>query len=532
MKRTRERSAASPGASGPGLFGTGTLRARATAVVWLICGQCSFIGAAYLVVALRTAPPLVPWVLQSVALGFVVAGLYVSFALGRLPLPEQPPAAGEAAAQRAWRDLLGFPSRAARLVLTGGLIACLLAAVPALAWGAPLALVGHGLVAAGICMLLELVLVEPTLRLMLNPAIGAHQRANPGLRLSDDEDPQRLRRSLLQGVLTFPVVGMLIVVVVASQWPYLSALHVVVLGTLAALIGLATWAYTDQLIEPLRVLQTGVREIAADHLDWRAGPVGLGEVALLAESLDLSLDRLRTTRAALAEAERLLAHAQRLETTGLLAAGLFHDVASPTAVALLNLQLALEDCEDPKQAACLRDALAAVESIHNVVRGFRTLHRASQDATFADLDAVLDGVLRMARPQLRRVRLVTRLDAVGVAVASPQQLSQVLVNLVINAAQAVATTENATVQIITEEFEGSILVGVRDNGPGLAPQVLARLFDAVVTSKSDGTGLGLYISRRIITQMGGQLWHERVDNWTVFYVRLPAVELVRRRGPE
>ena len=107
------------------------------------------------------------------------------------------------------------------------------------------------------------------------------------------------------------------------------------------------------------------------------------------------------------------------------------------------------------------------------------------------------------------------------------QLQQVLLNLVLNAAEAMRSVEVGVRELLisTEQDQAGALVAVRDSGPGIDPAHLDRVFDAFYTTKSNGTGMGLSICRSIIHAHGGKLWAETNEpRGVVFQFTLPAAQ--------
>jgi signal transduction histidine kinase len=106
------------------------------------------------------------------------------------------------------------------------------------------------------------------------------------------------------------------------------------------------------------------------------------------------------------------------------------------------------------------------------------------------------------------------------------QLQQVILNLIMNAVEAMSSVSGGARELLlsTRKAEpNGVLVGVRDSGPGLAPAVLERVFDAFYTTKSGGLGMGLSICRSIIEAHGGRLWASaNVPNGATFEFTLPA----------
>ena len=107
------------------------------------------------------------------------------------------------------------------------------------------------------------------------------------------------------------------------------------------------------------------------------------------------------------------------------------------------------------------------------------------------------------------------------------QLQQVLLNLILNAAEAMGSAEEGAreLSIRTEQDGPGVLVTVRDSGPGIDPEHLDRVFDAFYTTKSSGTGMGLSICRSIINAHGGKLWAEaNQPRGAVFQFTLPPAD--------
>jgi len=105
----------------------------------------------------------------------------------------------------------------------------------------------------------------------------------------------------------------------------------------------------------------------------------------------------------------------------------------------------------------------------------------------------------------------------------PDLLSQVLNNLIQNALQALEGRENSEITLSLETRDGEAWIAVRDNGPGIPPEVQARMFEFYFTTKRSGTGLGLAISKRLVEQMQGRIFAEtQLGQGTVFYVVFPA----------
>jgi CheY-like chemotaxis protein/two-component sensor histidine kinase len=183
-------------------------------------------------------------------------------------------------------------------------------------------------------------------------------------------------------------------------------------------------------------------------------------------------------------------------------------------------------------SSVLHDVKDGAERIRKIVRGLRALAREDAVATPANVHAAIDVSTNMAMHELRqRASLELDLAPVPLVLADEARLSQVLVNLLVNAAQAFAISDPTRnrVHIKTSTTSaGSVLIEVSDNGPGIPEDLLTRVFDPFFTTKtaSQGTGLGLSISQIIVTALGGELTCENVrGSGATFRVILPAAKL-------
>jgi signal transduction histidine kinase/CheY-like chemotaxis protein len=239
-----------------------------------------------------------------------------------------------------------------------------------------------------------------------------------------------------------------------------------------------------------------------------------------------------------------LASSERLATLGQVAAGIGHEINNPSAYILSNLGFIREqvmalrqgepvDLEELEQAVL--DAREGALRISDIVRDMRSLARMDDEAGgWFDLNEAIRSALRIARVETgRRADVQAELpDGLEVR-GSPGPVSQVLVNLLVNAAQALDGWEGALKEIrVSARREADMaVIEVSDTGPGIPPEVLSRLFQPFFTTKgSKGTGLGLSISRNIVRRLGGDIRVRSVPgSGTVFTVSLPARPLAEAR---
>jgi len=149
----------------------------------------------------------------------------------------------------------------------------------------------------------------------------------------------------------------------------------------------------------------------------------------------------------------------------------------------------------------------------DIITRIRALaQKAPAHKDWLDLNATIRDILALARSEVQRHRVVvaTHLaEEMPLVWADRIQLQQVLLNLIMNAIEALSGVDDGPREVVVRsDPDGApgALVTVRDSGPGLDPQSLDRLFEAFYTTKPQGLGLGLAISRRIIEAHGGRLW--------------------------
>ena len=222
----------------------------------------------------------------------------------------------------------------------------------------------------------------------------------------------------------------------------------------------------------------------------------------------------------------------RMASIGVLAAGVAHEINNPLAAVVANLELVSRDLGERDSA--LRDEVAdareAADRVRQIVRDLKIFSRAEDDrAEAVDVRAVLDSSARMAWNEIRhRARLVKDYAELPPVSANESRLGQVFLNLIVNAAQAIAeghADENEIRLTARQLGPDKIAIEIADTGVGMPPEIQARLFTPFFTTKPAGvgTGLGLAICKRLVEAMGGEIGVEsEPGRGTVFRVVLPA----------
>jgi len=235
--------------------------------------------------------------------------------------------------------------------------------------------------------------------------------------------------------------------------------------------------------------------------------------------------------------EEQLAISERMASVGTLAAGVAHEINNPLTYVSANVQFVMDDLS--RMAAgeavdvatmqeALADALEGSDRVAEIVQELKGFSKVGVDDLKAvELSTVVASALRLADNELRHRAVVEHTFlAAPLARADPTKLVQVVVNLLINAAQAIEPGDVAGNRVhvrVDTDGEGWPMVTVEDSGCGMSDEVARRVFDPFFTTKGlAGTGLGMAICHRIITGLGGRIEVEsQLDQGTQITVRLP-----------
>ncbi|HMM26923.1 MAG: ATP-binding protein [Chloroflexota bacterium] len=229
------------------------------------------------------------------------------------------------------------------------------------------------------------------------------------------------------------------------------------------------------------------------------------ELQSYAQTLEDKVER-RSQELQAAQAE--LIRAEKLAALGRMAAGIAHEVNNPLQPILNCLEVAIEDTENGTQPdpEILRVAENEVQRIKSIVSRLLDFARpGNTDQSLVDLPALVGEVLLLTSKQLERagVRIAQRLYAAPMIPGSPTQLKQVLLNLVLNAMEAMPDGGDLEVMLYAEN--GGAVISVRDTGIGMDAETVAQIFDPFYSTKGEGTGLGLAVTYGIVEGHGGTI---------------------------
>lgn len=294
---------------------------------------------------------------------------------------------------------------------------------------------------------------------------------------------------------------------------------------------------TGTALEPqrYRVLRrdgtTALLEVASVPFEYEGAPALLG------------IGRDVTERSRM---EAQLLQADRLAALGTLAAGVAHEVNNPLAYLTLNLEWLSrqlpELARDPSRlqalSLMLEEARHGADRVAAIVRDLRAFSRVDGETRGpVDLRAALASAIKMAAHDLRhRARVVTEIeDGVPPAWANDARLEQVLLNLLLNAMQAMDETaiDRNEIRVAVRSWPpGHVVIEVADNGAGMPAETARQIFDPFFTTKPIGTGLGLSICHSIVTSFGGRISvQSRVGEGSTFRVELPTRAHVAGSAP-
>jgi signal transduction histidine kinase len=229
------------------------------------------------------------------------------------------------------------------------------------------------------------------------------------------------------------------------------------------------------------------------------------ELQSYAQNLEAMVDE-RTEELRTAQAQ--LIRTEKLAALGRLAAGIAHEVNNPLQPILNCLDMAIEDTEtgNTVDTEVLRVAEKEVQRIKTIVSRLLDFARPNtKDSTEVDLHELIHEVVVLTAKQLERmrVRIETRLRPVDPLEGSPTQLKQVLLNLVLNAAEAMPGGGELLVEVYGDESGATL--AVTDTGIGMDSNTVARIFDPFFSTKDEGSGLGLAVSYGIVQGHGGDI---------------------------
>jgi signal transduction histidine kinase len=261
---------------------------------------------------------------------------------------------------------------------------------------------------------------------------------------------------------------------------------------------------------------------------WVASLAGVAMPALL---LFILTERFRSK---LRDEQAMLVQSAKLSSLGEMAAGIAHEINNPLAIIVGKVEQTARLVRDtnPPDLDKISGNLSLIEAtgqrIAKIVKGLRAF---SRDATGDQMEVafardVVSDALALTQERLLNngVELRFRCESNAQLLCRPTQISQIVVNLVMNAFDAVVGTQSPWVEVMVEDNDGALVLSVTDSGAGISANIADKIMQPFFTTKEvgKGTGLGLSISKGIAQGHGGELYYDSTSPNTRFVLRLPA----------
>ncbi|MFP2958814.1 sensor histidine kinase [Myxococcus sp. 1LA] len=272
-------------------------------------------------------------------------------------------------------------------------------------------------------------------------------------------------------------------------------------GTFAVLLGLLVSRW---MTRPVEALTEGARRVAEGALESQVTVEASGEVGELVRTFNRMTSELKATTERLMASERIAAWQE-------VARRLAHEIKNPLTPIRMSLETlqAAQEAKHPRFPEMFKESagvvLEEVDRLRRIVDEFSHFARMPKPQLApVDLGELAQSVLALYATPPPGIQILPTLQTGVVARVDRDQLTQVLVNLVKNAEEAMAST-GGTLRVRVRSTEADAIVEVEDSGPGIPLEHRARVFEPYFTTKDGGTGLGLAIAARILQEHGGKL---------------------------
>jgi signal transduction histidine kinase len=255
-------------------------------------------------------------------------------------------------------------------------------------------------------------------------------------------------------------------------------------------------------------------------------------LANVAAGASVALENSRLSRE-LRRSEAFLARANRLSSLGMLAAGIAHEIRNPLTAVKTFLDLLPQRIDDKEFLGQFRDlSLAELKRVTDLIADLLTLGRSTNvNRRDVELIATIEPVARLMDTTARKRQVALRITTepgLSQVHADPDQVKQIVLNLLLNAIEASPAGGEVTLRL--RAAGSSVICEVQDQGPGIAPDQLDNIFEPFFTTKETGTGLGLALVHQMVVEHGGAITVDsEIGRGTTFRVSLPAGELPMRR---
>jgi len=309
----------------------------------------------------------------------------------------------------------------------------------------------------------------------------------------------------------------------ASRYRRYSLLSMVVSLLLGGSFAVLLVRWVTQPLEYLQKASTRIMNGELTAIPMSPAVLSSLEGIELVNSLNLMLN-------SLVEKQKALIQSTKLATIGQVTAGLAHEVNNPLNNISLTAEVLLEDLsgeDDAETHGMVADILAQTERAREVVQNLLVFIRMAKttDPVPFDLVQVTEDAVGLLKNQIRLSQIQVETEFAGSSLISkgfPGQVEQVLVNIMLNAIQAMSPGGLMTVRVMASQQNRTGIIEIEDSGPGITEEDRKHIFDPFFTTKGEGTGLGLSVSYSIIEKHAGTITLEStLGKGTIFRISLP-----------
>lgn len=301
--------------------------------------------------------------------------------------------------------------------------------------------------------------------------------------------------------------------------------HFYIVILFGVLISIAvTSLVANYIAAKVTIIKNGLKNIQGD-LNYRIEPIS-GEFGEIGKAINEMADSLSERK----KLELQMQRADRLAALGEVAAGVAHEVKNPITAVKGFIQLIEEDIpEGDSRREYTGIAVSEINRIDKIVEQLLYYARPSDSRKIlADINHVLKGVLPLVSFRIQKgdIKLITDFkENIPLIMVDEEQIKQVFLNLIINSTQAMEKGDEISISTGINSSDDFLKIEIRDTGVGIAKDDLNKLFNPFFTTRSDGTGLGLAVSQRIIELHNGEIkvWSEP-GKGTIFTVYLPIAD--------
>ncbi|MBM4294810.1 MAG: histidine kinase [Deltaproteobacteria bacterium] len=307
---------------------------------------------------------------------------------------------------------------------------------------------------------------------------------------------------------------------------FINTLALIIMPSVVVLALVLAYILLKQILEPIRrlALETGPPTNPAK--------VSSDEVKALSRRVHRLMDDVDQAQTQLERSQEYLLQSEKWAMVGKLAAGVAHSIRNPlTSVKMRLFSMERHLQPSPAQKEDFEVISEEIRHIDAIVRNFLEFSRPPKlKMAWINPSEVVDMTLQLLRHRLDLYGVkveVKRMGALPEILADPEQLKEVLVNLLVNACEAMPGGGQVTIseEVIVEPGGRAVVLQVTDNGPGIPPSIQDKVFQPFYSTKEEGTGLGLSIASRIVEEHGGSLALESRENeGAAFIITLPIRE--------